>query len=86
MYFTYSNSLIQTLTRKYLLELLKRRSKFHQKNMSQQCALNFDKTLFENYKPIGVFIYKITENNCRLWYFVVFIQTQKRDILLPNTE
>ena len=54
--------------------------------MSQQCALNFDKTLFENYKPIGVFIYKITENNCRLWYFVVFIQTQKRDILLPNTE
>ena len=39
------------------------RSKVHQKNMSQESALNFNQweTLSENYKVIGVFVYKITE-------------------------
>ena len=45
--------------RKYLLELFKRISKFHQKNMSQKRDLNFDQweTRFENYKPIE-FLFK----------------------------
>ena len=38
---------------KYLLELIKRRSKVQEKNMSYELALNFDqwKTFSENYKP-----------------------------------
>ena len=54
--------------------------------MPQQCALNFNQTLFENCKPIGVLVYKITENNYRLWYFTVFTQTQNRGIVPPLTE
>ena len=59
-------------SRKYLLQLFKIRSKVHQKNMSQESALNFNQweTLSENYKAIGVFVYKITDIN-----FVEFIQT-----------
>ena len=59
-------------SRKYLLQLFKIRSKVHQKNMSQESALNFNQweTLSENYKAIGVFVYKIADIN-----FVEFIQT-----------
>ena len=78
--FTYSNSLIQTSSINYLLELFRGRSKIHQKNMSQKSALNIEQweTLSENYKPVRVFVYKLTENNCHLRYFAEFIQTQKR--------
>ena len=78
--FTYSNSLIQTSSTNYLLELFRGRSKIHQKNMSQKSALNIEQweTLSENYKPVRVFVYKLTENNCHLRYFAEFIQTQKR--------
>ena len=56
----------QTPNTKYL-ELIKRRSKVQQKNMSCDCALNFDqwKAFSENYKPMRVWlwlVYKFTEN------------------------
>ena len=67
---------LQTLT-------IKRRSKVQENNMSCERALNFDqwKTFSENYKPMRVwlwFVYKFTENYCRLRLFSEFIQTQKR--------
>ena len=66
---------------KYLLELIKRRLKLQEKNISCERNLNFDqwKAFFENYKPIKVWlllVYKITEDNCRLQLFSEFIQTQ----------
>ena len=72
----------ETSNTKYL-ELIKRRSKVQEKNMSCECALNFDqwKTFSENYKPMRVWlwlVYKFTENYCRSWLFSEFIQTQKR--------
>ena len=41
-----------------ILELIKRRSKVQEKNMSQEHALNFDqwKTFSENYKPMRVWL------------------------------
>ena len=91
--FTYNISLVwweinlwttasETLNTKYL-ELIKRRSKVQEKNMSCERALNFDqwKTFSENYKPMRVWlwlVYKFTENYCRSWLFSEFIQTQKR--------
>ena len=77
--FIYSISLIY----KYLLELIKRRSKVQENNMPREHDLNFDqwKTFSENYKPIRVWlclVYKFAENNCRLQLFSKFIQTQKR--------
>ena len=52
------------------LELIKRRSKVQENNMSCERALNFDqwKTFSENYKPMRVWlwlVYKFTENYCR---------------------
>ena len=43
---------------KYLLELIKRRSKVQEKNMSCERALNFDqwKIFSENYKPMRVWL------------------------------
>ena len=72
----------ETSNTKYL-ELIKRRSKVQEKNMSCERALNFDqwKTFSENYKPMRVWfwlVYKFTENYCRSWLFSEFIQTQKR--------
>ena len=77
--FIYSISLIY----KYLLELIKRRSKVQENNISCEHDLNFDqwKTFSENYKPIRVWlclVYKFAENNCLLQLFSEFIQTQKR--------
>ena len=68
--------MIQTSNRKYLLDLFKRRSKAHQRNMLQESVLNFDQweTLSENYKPIIA----NCNCNCSLRYFVKIIQTQKR--------
>ena len=45
----------ETSNTKYL-ELIKRRSKVQEKNMSCERVLNFDqlKTFFENYKPMRV--------------------------------
>ena len=76
--FIYSISLMY----KYLLELIKRRSKVQGKNTSCERPLNFDqlKRFCENYKPIRVWIwlvYKFTENDCHLWSFSEFIQTRK---------
>ena len=63
--------------------LNKRRSKVEEKNMSYECALNFDqrKTFSGNYKPMRLWlwlVYKITENYYRSRLFSEFIQTQKR--------
>ena len=71
----YHNSLIQTSNRKDLLELFKRGS-----NKSQERVLSFDQweTRSGNYKPLGVFVYKIAEYNKCLLYFDEFIQTEKR--------
>ena len=69
-------------TKKYL-ELIKRRSKVQEKDMSCERALNFDqwKTFPENYKPMRVWlwlVYKFTEN-CQIYrLFSEFIQTKKR--------
>ena len=43
---------------KYLPELIKRRSKVQEKNMSCERGLNFDqwKTFSENYKPMRVWL------------------------------
>ena len=71
-----------TSNTKYL-ELIKRRSKVQEKNMSCERALNFDqwKTFPENYKPMRVWlwlVHKFTEN-CQIYgLFSWFIQTQKR--------
>ena len=71
-----------TSNTKYL-ELIKRRSKVQEKNMSCERALNFDqwKTFSENYKPMRVWlwlVYKFTEN-CQIYrLFSDHIQTQKR--------
>ena len=61
--------------RKYILELIKRRSKVHQENMSPKHGLNFDqwKSFFENFEPVrgwSWLVYKIGENNCCLRLFV----------------
>ena len=71
----------ETPNTKYL-ELIKRRSKVQEKNMSCERALNFDqwKTFSENYKPMRVWLclaYRFIENNCRSWIFSNFIQNQK---------
>ena len=72
----------ETSNTKYL-ELIKRRSKVQEKNMSCECALNFDqwKTFSENYKPMRVWswlVYKFTEN-CQIYQlFSEFIQAKKR--------
>ena len=44
----------QTLNKKYLLELIKRRLKIHENNIASEAALNFDQwmTFSEKYKPI----------------------------------
>ena len=72
----------ETSNTKYL-ELIKRRSKVQEKNMSCERALNFDqwKTFSENYKPMRVWLwlaYKFTET-CQIYrLFSEFIQTKKR--------
>ena len=72
----------ETSNTKYL-ELIKRRSKVQEKNMSCERALNFDqwKTFSENYKPMRVWlwlVYKFTEN-CQIYrLFPELIQTKKR--------
>ena len=72
----------ETSNTKYL-ELIKRRSKVQEKNMSCERALNFDqwKTFSENYKPMRVWlwlVYKFAEN-CQMYrLFSESIQTKKR--------
>ena len=65
-----------------LFELIKRRSKVQEKNMSCERDLNFDqwKTFSENYKPMRVWlwvVHRFAENYCHLRLFSEFIQTQK---------
>ena len=65
------------------LDVMKRRSKVQEKNMSCKHALNFDhrKTFSENYKSVRVWLwlaYKFTKNYCCLWLLSKFIQTQMR--------
>ena len=76
----------ETSNTKYL-ELIKRRSKVQEKNMSCERALNFDqwKSYYENYKLIRVWlwlVYKFTENWQIYRLFSEFIQTKKR---YPNS-
>ena len=65
-----------------LLELIKRRSKVQEKNMSCERGLNFDQwKIISKYKPMRVWlwpVYKFTENFCHLRLFSEFIQAQKR--------
>ena len=73
----------KTPNNKYLLELIKRRSKVQEKNMSCERALKFDlwKTFFENNRPMRVWlwlVYKFIKNYCSLQLFSELIQTQKR--------
>ena len=71
----------QTSNKKHLLQLIKRRSRCHQKNMSHECDLIFVlwKIFFMDFsKPIGVslwIVYKLPENNCCLPLLTKFIQT-----------
>ena len=65
------------------LELIKRRSKVQEKNLSCKRALNFDqsKTFSENCKPMRVWlwlVYKFTKNCLIYRLFSKFIQTKKR--------
>ena len=60
----------QTWSKEPLLEQIIKRSKVHEKNMSHEPTLNFDKsqTLFKNYKPIRILlwlVYRVTVNNYR---------------------
>ena len=62
------------LKQKYLVELIKRRSKFYEKNMSRDCASNFDqwKRFSGNYEPIRDwfwFVNKITAKRLSLLSF-----------------
>ena len=73
----------KTPNTKYLLELIKRRSKVQENNISCERALNFNqwKSFCETYEPMRVWLwlaYKFTENYCRVQLFSKFIQTQKR--------
>ena len=73
----------QTSKKKNLLELIKRRSKVHDENMSRDCALKLAQwlTFFENYKSIKIWlllVYKNTGNNFLLSFSTEFIQIQKR--------
>ena len=57
--------------------------KVHEKNMSCECALNFDqwKTFAENYKPMRVWlwlVYKFTKNFQIYQLFSEFVETKKR--------
>ena len=77
-----------SLMYKYLLELIKKRLKVQEKNMSCACALNFDqwKKFPKNHKSIRVslwLVYNFTENNFCLRLFSEFIQTQKRYPIRP---
>ena len=71
----------ETSNTKYLQVI--KRSKFQEKNMSCERALNFDqrKTFSANYKSMRVWLwlaYKFTEN-CQIYrLFFEFIQTKKR--------
>ena len=72
----------ETSNTKYL-ELIKRRSKVQEKNMSRERALNFGqwKTFSENYKPMTVWFWLVNKftDNCQIYrLFSEFIQTIKR--------
>ena len=54
---------IKLKAKKYILELIKSRSKAHQKNMSRELLTNvkhFSKTISQEI----FMVFKITENNC----------------------
>ena len=66
----------------YPLELIKRRSKVQEKNMSRERALNFHqwKIFFENYKPVRAWLWlfnKFTYNDCCLQLFSKFIKLER---------
>ena len=68
---------------KYLLELIKRRSKVQEKNISCERGLSFDqwKTFSAKYKAMRVWlwlVYKFIENYCHMQLFFEFIETQKK--------
>ena len=90
--FTYNISLpwgeINSNT-KYALELIKRRSKVQETNMSCEHALNFNqwKTFSKNYKPMRAWLRlvdKFTENYYPSRLLSEFIQAQKRYPTSPD--
>ena len=60
------------------MELLKRRSKVYPRDKSHERSLNFDRWEHfpKKYKPIRIFVYKITEKKCHGQHFPEIIQTQ----------
>ena len=67
----------QTPNNKHRLGLVKRRSKVQEMNISSERVLNFDQWK----KRVWFWLFyraKFTENNCLLWLFSKFIETQKR--------
>ena len=72
----------QASNKNYLLRLIKRRPKVHEKATSRKHALNNQwKTFTKNYKSVRVwlwFVSKITMNNYRPRLLAEFIETQER--------
>ena len=74
----------QFSNKKYILELIKRRSKAQEKNILREHFLKFG-VIKNILKPMGVWfrlVYKINKNNCCL--FAEVIQTQKHPTSLGN--
>ena len=74
---------LETSSRKYLLQFIKRSSKVYQKNMSHQKTLKFNQSILysQNYMQIRLLLWhadNITESSCSFQLFTVLIQTQKR--------
>ena len=72
----------KTPNNKYLPELIKRRSKVQEKNISCERGLIFDqwKKFSKNYKPMGVWLwlgYKFTKNYCRFRLFRVHLNLEE---------
>ena len=71
---------LDTSSRKYLLQFIKRRSKVYQKNMSRQKTLKSNQSILfsQNYMQTRLLLWladNITESSCIFQLFTVFIQT-----------
>ena len=74
---------LETSSRKYLLQFIKRRSKVYQNNMSRQKTLKSNQSILfsQNYMQIRLLLWladNITDSSCIFQLFTMFIQTQKR--------
>ena len=70
----------KTLNTKYLLELIKRRSKVQETNMSCECALNFDQAVInERLIPACLQIYR------ELLSLTTFLRVHSNSKEVPNS-